>query len=87
MATIIPISTNTTIATCIQIHVGDMCKAAYPDAPIRPATLKRPPRVVLHGGAQPAPSAPAVTMIRQWLDALDGRQDALLERSRGSHWR
>jgi hypothetical protein len=24
MATIIPISTNTTIATCSQIHVGDM---------------------------------------------------------------
>jgi hypothetical protein len=24
IATIIPISTNTTIATCIQIHVGDI---------------------------------------------------------------
>lgn len=25
IATIMPISTNTTIATCIQIHVGDIC--------------------------------------------------------------
>ncbi len=26
MATIIPISTNTTIAPCIQIQVGDICR-------------------------------------------------------------
>ncbi|HTZ87771.1 MAG TPA: hypothetical protein VMB05_13980 [Solirubrobacteraceae bacterium] len=28
IATIIPITTNTTIATCIQIHVGDMLQEA-----------------------------------------------------------
>jgi hypothetical protein len=87
MATTIPISTNTTIATCIQIHVGDIVQAAYPDAPARPATVEGTPRVVVHGGDQPAPGAAAVTMIRQWLDALEGRQDALLKRSSGSHWR
>jgi hypothetical protein len=29
IAMIIPITTNTTIATCIQIHVGDMLVTAY----------------------------------------------------------
>lgn len=29
IATIIPISTNTTIAACIQIQVGDMMQTAY----------------------------------------------------------
>ncbi|HTB70457.1 MAG TPA: hypothetical protein VK707_05710 [Solirubrobacteraceae bacterium] len=29
IATTIPISTNTTIATCIQIHVGDIAASAY----------------------------------------------------------
>ncbi len=32
MATIIPISTNTTIAICIQIQVGDMRAADYAQA-------------------------------------------------------
>lgn len=32
IATIIPITTNTTIAICIQIHVGDMLHTAYPRA-------------------------------------------------------
>ncbi len=30
IATIIPITTNTTIAICIQIHVGGMHGTAYP---------------------------------------------------------
>jgi hypothetical protein len=30
IATTIPISTNTTIAICIQIQVGDMAQTAYP---------------------------------------------------------
>jgi hypothetical protein len=29
-ATIIPITTNTTIATCIHIQVGDTSRTAYP---------------------------------------------------------
>jgi hypothetical protein len=33
IATIMPISTNTTIATCIQIQVGDMTPPAYLRAP------------------------------------------------------
>jgi hypothetical protein len=87
MATTIPISTNTTIATCIQIHVGDIPPGSVSGCAGTPATVERMPAVVVHGGDQPAPSAGAVTMIRQWLDALEGRQDALLKRSRDSHWR
>jgi hypothetical protein len=32
IATIMPIRTNTTIATCIQIQVGDILGTAYPPA-------------------------------------------------------
>ncbi len=49
MATIIPISTTTTIAACIQIQVGDMTAAAYCE-PLRPA---------LH----PAPTARRATIV------------------------
>lgn len=39
MATIIPISTTTTIAICVQIHVGDTPKA-YLQVPCRPANVE-----------------------------------------------
>ncbi len=48
MATIIPISTNTTIAACIQIQLGDMTGAAY----LASAT-----------GLAPAPNRERVTIV------------------------
>lgn len=46
IATIMPISTNTTIATCIQIHVGDIVEDSVlpaatgePAAGVRRATI------------------------------------------------
>ena len=87
MATIIPISTNTTIATCIQIHVGDIVQAAYPGGDRAPVTHWNPAEILVHVGDQPAQGAWTVTMINQWLDAFEGWQDASLDQSHRSRWR
>jgi hypothetical protein len=55
IATTIPISTNTTIATCIQIHVGGIAAQRTYQPSRRPRRGVRPDRAVGRSSATGAP--------------------------------
>src|SRR6202035_4587242 len=57
IATTIPIRTNTTIATCIQIQVGDIAKAYFGGAPDTPRGREALPLIVC-ASKTPPPSRP-----------------------------
>jgi hypothetical protein len=88
MATIMPITTNTTMAICIQIQVGDMTVDSVPAARRRGGCSPRDGRGaygrLLAGVSQAAQGRFRASMLPAWLDASGGRQDALAERSRYS---
>jgi hypothetical protein len=87
MATIMPITTNTTMAICIQIQVGDMAETAYRHPHGRAgAAVERERRRgrLLADVRRPAQRRFRASMLPTWLDASGGRQDALAERSRCS---
>jgi hypothetical protein len=83
IATIMPISTNTMIAICIQIQVGDMAEDSVPAAISGGCPRQR--RAVAGAGRPlaargcPAQGRLRPSMLPGWLDASPGRQDALAE--------